>query len=349
MEMIQRITFLFPFLCKTIPLAKRELAAWREGLSGCKSRQLQRLARKSIQEKAFHCIGGSSFYNLKGAQSLSLLQFIVSFQTISDYLDTLCDEGGIYCEKSFRQLHKALEKALMVGESHDDYYSFYPQQEDGGYLESLVEKCQRLLVDFPSYRAVQGKALKLVHLYIDLQSLKHLSPENRENRLIEWHKKKCSIEELSWYEFAAACGSTLGIFSLLSLACKEKAPKEEVVEMYEAYYPWVCGLHILLDYLIDALDDKKTGELNFISFYPKLQTMQERLLYFFKVSLSKTARLPNKSQHKMIVLGLLALYLSDQKARAIHPPLISHLIKKGGVESLLMHRLALLLRRWGYL
>lgn len=349
MNTIKKSTFLIEYLGKTLPLVRRELWRWQETLRECKSLKLKRLALKSIKEKAFHSIGGAVFSHVEGERCLSLLQFIVAFQTMSDYLDTLCDEGGIYCEKTFRQLHRSMERALVIEENHDDYYSYYPQKEDGGYLESLVERCQDFLRELPNYRMVQDKVLGLNQLYIDLQSLKHLSSDKRERRLIEWYQEKAPIEALSWYEYAAACGSTLALFSLLSLACKKEIKKEEVEAMYNAYFPWVCSLHILLDYLIDHCDDEKMGELNFISYYPHLHKTQERLLYVLETSLRKTSLLPYKKMHQTIIQGLLALYLSDDKAKNINKNIISQLLKKGGVASLFMKHLASVLRRVRYL
>lgn len=42
----------------------------------------------------------------------NFVKFIVAFQTISDYLDNLCDRVEVNDEQAFRQLHLAITDAL---------------------------------------------------------------------------------------------------------------------------------------------------------------------------------------------------------------------------------------------
>lgn len=336
--------FLWQYVRRILPLVKKELKKWEEFHRGSRDTPLKALALKSLREKAFHAIGGGAFLPFTQGDGTPLLRFIVSFQTISDYLDTLCDENRLYCEKTFRRLHSSLRKALMPYEDHDDYYQFYPFKEDGGYLLSLVEECQEMAKRLPGFFCVQERILELTHLYIDLQSLKHLSPGIRERRLIEWAEKGSSLYGIDWYEFAAASGSTLGIFSLLSMAGHSLESKD-LKETARAYFPWVSGLHILLDYLIDLEEDREEGELNFVSFYPHPRESLERMKYFYHMSFKKTALLPLKTYHHTILKGLLALYLSDSKRRMVPYQIPEDLLAEGGGEAIFMHRLCLLLRR----
>lgn len=349
MAIIKTLVFLLSYLGKTRSQVKGELNHWRRSLATCSDKNLQQLAYKSIQEKAFHCIGGGAYAVLEKKRTRPLLQFIVSFQTISDYLDNLCDEGESQDEQAFLQLHRSMIRALQPKGGHDDYYRFYPYQRDGGYLQSLVEECQKTVTAFPAYHAVQDEILLLVTRYIQLQSLKHLSKETREERLKEWYKKECFMEEIRWYEFAAACGSTLGIFSLLALSCNKKIDTEEKENLYRAYFPWICGLHILLDYLIDAAEDKKKGELNFIDCYQNPRDCQERLLTFLHHAQKNTHCLPQRERHGTIIQGLLALYLSDKKRKTVPPHISSSLLKSGGWEAIFMQRLGCVLRKAGIL
>ena len=49
-----------------------------------------------IRDKEFHCLGGSVYAPRTGGQRKDDgLRLIVAFQTISDYLDNLCDRTGV--------------------------------------------------------------------------------------------------------------------------------------------------------------------------------------------------------------------------------------------------------------
>src|SRR5690606_30189236 len=80
-----------------------------------------------------------------------------------------------------------------------------------------------------------------------------------------------------------------------------------------AYFPYICALHILLDYLIDQEEDRRGGDLNFCSYYLDEGQTVERLRYIVDQASRAGRRLPDGRFHLMIVEGLLALYLSDPK------------------------------------
>src|SRR5690606_22277894 len=107
-----------------------------------------------------------------------------------------------------------------------------------------------------SYTAVKPYVLDLVQLYCDLQVHKHIHPSLREQALLDWwqeHRHRCP--DLAWQEFAAATGSTLGVFMLFMAASEPGLSEEEAAKIQAGYFPYICALHILLDYLIDQEED----------------------------------------------------------------------------------------------
>jgi tetraprenyl-beta-curcumene synthase len=120
---------------------------------------------------------------------------------------------------------------------------------------------------------------------------------------------------LKWWELAAACGSTLGIFALWSTAANEGPLGPTVSGIKESYFPWINGLHILLDYLIDQEEDLETGDMNFVSFYEDKHEQWRALEYFLSESLRRSKDLSFPELHRMVVSGLLAMYLSDPKVK----------------------------------
>ncbi|HOB86273.1 MAG TPA: tetraprenyl-beta-curcumene synthase family protein [Bacillota bacterium] len=342
-------TSLRRFLTAVLPQVSRELKRWHRQLEGCSDWTLLVQATSSLQHKRFHAQGGSFYALYNPLYAKTLVPLIVAVQTISDYLDNLCDRGGIYHEAAFRCLHRSFLDALSLeSNGNGDYYTFYTARNDGGYLQALVEESRRRLQELPSYPAVQEEVVRLASLYCDLQVNKHLDPAIRLARLKKWFKEKASVfhPSIYWWEFSAACGSTLAIFALMAAATRPRTGKKEVKAIVEAYFPWVCGLHILLDYFIDQAEDAREGDFNFVACYPSPEETRRRLALFLQQSLKKVSRLPHPGFHRAIVHGLLAVYLSDGKVKAQGLQQTARfLLSQAGAEARTMFRLCQVLRK----
>jgi tetraprenyl-beta-curcumene synthase len=185
----------------------------------------------------------------------------------------------------------------------------FPRGEDGGYLQGLVKDCREALRGNVAFARSREWALELTKLYIDLQSFKHLERETGEEKLAALYQRhRHRYPGLHWWEFAAACGSTLGVFVLTASPVDPEA-------VCRAYMPWVNGFHILLDYFIDQEEDARHGDMNLVSYHGKQEEQVRRLLWFYQRSRQAVRGLESPF-HAMVVDGLLALYLSDAKARS---------------------------------
>lgn len=343
------------FLTVVLPQVSRELSRWQQQLTVSADWPLLQQALASLSKKRFHAQGGSFYalYNFNPVYMKTQVSLIVALQTISDYLDNLCDRGGIYDEVAFRYLHQAMVAALTRGPIRErDYYRFYPSKNDGGYLEALVAECRGCIALLPGYPVVEPEILRLVSLYNDLQVYKHLDPAMRNSRLRRWFKEKATptTPSLHWWEYAAACGSTLGLFALFGLATSSATDLQDVRKVVEAYFPWVCGLHILLDYWIDQDEDLQEGDLNFVACYQSPAAAAERRSLFLKKALQEVSALPHTAFHRSVVQGLLAVYLSDPKVKQQGLQQAARsLLQAGGTGTEFFYRLCLLLRRLGAL
>lgn len=385
---------------RVFPEVERELKHWRQRLEAAGDPELRRQGLDSISRKRFHAQGGS-IYALYPAVSSPpaavrsatqrlhaggrrehprrspandgsrrLVPFIVAFQTISDYLDNLCDrapsavsglrpartENGVHGRgcldtAAFRQLHLAYTDALDPDGGSADYYRFYPCRDDGGYLQALVDRCRQALRGIPSYSRVQDEALRLARLYADLQTFKHARPPLREGLLRDWFAAHAgTYPDLNWWEFAAATGSTLGIFALCAAAADPALTSGAAGRLAAGYFPWISGLHIMLDYFIDQAEDEAGGDLNFVTYYDGDGQCREQLLLFFNRALEQAAGLPDPLFHTTIVRGLPAFYLSDPKAPEQGlGGAADVLLEAGGAGTLSMYRACRLLRRLGKL
>jgi tetraprenyl-beta-curcumene synthase len=129
-----------------------------------------------------------------------------------------------------------------------------------------------------------------------------------------WHAEhQGEFPEVSWFEFAAATGSTLGMFALFLASLDPNLSPAQAEAIVKAYFPWVCGLHILLDSVIDQQEDREQGDQNFMDCYRDQAEMRSRLKTFITESMVRVRTLPDPAFHQTVVTGLLAVYLSDTK------------------------------------
>lgn len=299
-----------------LPGVKEELGGWRRMAEAIPDPELRKQAIDSMTAKEFHCQGGAVYAAANLDRRDALIPLIVALQTISDYLDNLCDRSTSLDPEDFRLLHRSMLDAVTPGAPLTNYYALRSEQDDGGYLHELVKRCQSCTMQLPSYGIVQEEVRALVSLYGDLQVYKHIDRELREPRLLEWWNRHSErYPELMWNEFAAATGSTLGMFMLFLAASDEKLTPSGGPFIREAYFPAINGLHILLDYLIDQEEDRVGGDLNFCSYYADQEQLNDRLLRMVRAARHAADRLPFARFHRMIVEGLIALYLSDPKVR----------------------------------
>lgn len=333
-----------------LPLVHNELSYWRNRANGIPNAELRNQALSSINEKAFHCEGGGVIALLSYQHLESCIKFIIAYQTISDYLDNLCDRSTSLNPLDFEALHESMPHALTIGEGQNyNYYRYREDQDDGGYLRDLVVTCQSVLTKVPHYSLIKTEIIELANYYCSLQVHKHVVVEERVSRLEKWFQGvDKSLPEMKWYEFSACSGSTLGIFVLVSHAFGDNLEKSDVTKIRNGYFPYVQGLHILLDYLIDQEEDIAGGDLNFCSYYPNEETLVERLFHFLDEADEQIKGIPNEKFHRLLNRGLLGVYMSDSKVNEQSQVrrLARQLIKKGGPISYFFYLNGRAYRKW---
>lgn len=346
-DKLYSINLIFKFVSQVFPVVNRELTYWQSYAEAYAEEELSTQALASIHYKRFHCLGGSIYSLYRNVDRYSFIRFITALQTISDYLDNLCDRTGITNEPAFRQLHLAITDALTPDGALHDYYKYYPFQQDGEYLTSLVSTCRQEVIRLPAYSVIRPDLLKLAAWYSELQTYKHLTLSERKQKMAAWAGSHLSPDtNIAFWEFAAAAGSTLGIFMLCAAAADPKLSRDDTDRIFSVYFPWICGLHILLDYFIDREEDLLAGDLNFTSYYKDADEMLTRFKFFIRQAVSQSDTLPNPAFSKTVICGLLALYLSDPKAlTAREKPITKTLLTYAGPYTKLLHTLCRLLRK----
>jgi tetraprenyl-beta-curcumene synthase len=308
------ITLMSRVYRKILPAVHKELAYWKSRAEKIPNPELRTQALASIKHKTFHCEGGAILALTAKEDYKKAIKFIVAYQTISDYLDNLCDRSTSLDPEDFAALHESMSDALVLEADKKNYYRLRDDQDDDNYLNDLSEACRSVLRELKNYEAIKDYLLELCQYYCDLQIHKHVKIEERVPRLEEWfHNNQHRLPEMEWYEFSACSGSTLGIFCLISYALRDDFQACDAENIRKGYFPYIQGLHILLDYFIDQEEDIAGGDLNFCSYYHSEETLFQRLKHFVVEADRHTEFLPHKKFHQLINRGLLGIYLSDAK------------------------------------
>ncbi|WP_214483699.1 tetraprenyl-beta-curcumene synthase family protein [Bacillus sp. SM2101] len=299
---------------EVLPTVHHYLAYWRHKAENIPNKELRKQAIASINDKTFHCEGGSILALLAKEHLDDCIGFIVAYQTISDYLDNLCDRSTSLDPNDFRALHNSMPHALTIHSDKENYYRYRDEQADGGYLHDLVTTCQRILQKSKHYEQIAPYLLELSLYYCDLQVHKHVTIEERVPRLEKWFEDyESELPKMEWYEFSACSGSTLGIFCLVAYSFNDYFEEGMAQKIRNSYFPYIQGLHILLDYFIDQEEDRQGGDLNFCFYYQNQEEMIQRFIHFVEEADKNTAGLPDEKFHRLINRGLLGIYLSDEK------------------------------------
>ncbi|MBB6448066.1 tetraprenyl-beta-curcumene synthase [Geomicrobium halophilum] len=329
---------------ETVPEVHRQLDYWKKKAGEIPDEHLSKQASWTIDDKTFHCEGGSILAMLAGGNKEAFIRFLVAYQTICDFLDTLCDKSESQDPDDFRALHQALLDGLTPGENLKDYYRVRGGYDDGGYLHELVKTCQETVQALPGFPAMQPVMKELSGYYVDFQVYKHVPADEREDLLIAFHERNQPfLPEMRWYEFSCCVASTLGLYCLAAYAATQPRTEEEATTIKNAYFPWLQGVHIMLDYFIDQEEDLAEGEMNFAAYYESEDEMVSRFRYMDKRAEESLDGLPDEKFHRLIKRGLFAIYLADGKVQE-NPEMkrtAKRLIKLGGLPTAFFY-----LNRW---
>lgn len=295
------------------PVARSEMRRLRRCAQGIPDPQLRRLALDAQRRKWASLEGAAAFAVFtprKGRAQLARL--LVDLQGVFDYADTLMEQPCADPAVNARQLHYAFLAALQPELPHRDYYRHHARREDGGYFTGLVDTCRADLGTLPSYPVVASAVARHARRVVFYQSDINLATPRDYPRLEKWARNQTAGAALNWWEVGAACGSSLAIFAHVAAAANPELASAEVNAIDALYWPWAEALHILLDSLIDRAEDRETNQPNLLDHYVSQAEMTERV----GLLASETAKRAREvaPHHRLILAGMVALYLSDEQA-----------------------------------
>lgn len=308
------------FLTAVVPRASRVLRSIEDDARSIPDRALREQALASISDKAYHVQGGCILATfLQGEAAQRYVDIVAALETIYDYLDNLCDRLPNVPATAYPTLHEALFDALDDRRSLGDYYRDGPFRDDGGYLRRLVERVRLGIAGLPNYAAVREQLVEIAGYYAELQTFKHAGPGTGEATCNAWYERnRDRFPGLYWWEFAAACGSSMPVFALLHLASQKTLAPDAVGLTAAAYFPNLSAVHILLDYFIDQAEDREHRELNFVACYSSSAEAISRVRRLLTSTAARVRALQDGEWHAFVLRAMCLFYLTHPKVFEQH-------------------------------
>jgi tetraprenyl-beta-curcumene synthase len=295
------------------PVVHSEIRRLRQRAREIPDPVLRSLALEAQRRKWASLEGAAAFATFTPRkQRARVVRLLVDLQGVFDYADTLMEQPSDDPAANARQLHQAFLTALQPDLPHHDYYQHHARCEDGGYLTELADTCRTFIRELPSYPVVADAVMRHARRVVFYQSDINLATTNDYQHLVRWASKQASGTELNWWELGAACGSSLAIFAHIAAAADPALTPGEANAIEALYWPWAEALHILLDNLVDRAEDRETHQHNLLDHYTSQEEMTERL----GMLAGETAKRAREvaPHHRLILAGMVALYLSDEQA-----------------------------------
>lgn len=308
------------YWCSVYPRVCREVERQRRLAAAIPEPALREVALSALRDKRANIDGAAAFAAfVPRAQRAAVLRAQVAFQSLYDYLDVLTERPNSDPVGNSRQLHGALVAALDPRARGGEHLAHPAASEDGGYLQSRVERCQSALSALPSYAAVQPSAARLGGYIREYQSFNVTDARAPCEALARWSTEHTPAGSgLRWWETAASAGSSLGLFALIAMAGRPGARADDALAVERAYFPWVGALHSLLDSLIDLHDDRASGQPALVEHYGTAEDTARGLTRLAEEARLRVAELPDADSHALVLAAMASVYLAEPQARDPH-------------------------------
>jgi tetraprenyl-beta-curcumene synthase len=299
------------YLLRVLPQVRTELAHWRVAAAEIPDLTLRRAAAQALQKRG-NIEGAALFATMAPSQHRrNTVRALVALQTAYNYLDALSERPSEDPIANADQLHQALLIALRPGTEHVDYYAHNKERSDGGYLTAILDNCQTALAGLPSYPALAPTARFAAARILDFQALNQPKAHGGHEALKRWATEAAPAGTApSWWETAAAAGSSLSVHALIAAAADPHLDPDAARDIDRAYFPWTGALHSLLDSLVDRDEDHRNGQPSLIGYYKSPTDAALRLQTLALRGRAASEPLPCPQAHRVILTAMCAYYLS---------------------------------------
>jgi tetraprenyl-beta-curcumene synthase len=100
---------------------------------------------------------------------------------------------------------------------------------------------------------------------------------------------------------------------LIASAANPRFDAADALALEDAYFPWIGGLHSLLDNLIDKHEDEAAGHRSLVEYYGP-QRAAQRMRWIAEQATALARELPHSRRHMVILAAMIGNYLSTPEA-----------------------------------
>jgi tetraprenyl-beta-curcumene synthase len=327
----------FSYWTSVFPRVCWHIARWQRQARRIPDPVLRQLALAALSQKRGNIEGAAAFaafapWSRRGQATRAAS----AFQAAYNLLDMLGEQPSTDPVLDGERLHNALLYAVgwpadgtvadgprrTVADRPDpgvqalDWYEHHPQREDGGYLERLLEECREAFASLPRYAVAAPAARAAAERIVAFQSLNLSEAQGDHTGLERWAREATPRGAgLQWWETAAAAGSSLGVHALIAAAAEPGLDAHDAKLLEQAYFPWIGGLHSLLDNLIDKHEDEAAGHRSLVEYYGP-ERAAERMRWMAEQASSLAQELPHSRRHTVVLAGMIGNYLSTPEAHS---------------------------------
>lgn len=284
---------------------------------------LESLAKRSNLE------GAAAFAALTPrATRRPALQALLAFQSLYNHADVLAEQAAAVSLAHVRLAHLPLTCVFADSRLGEDPGAAGSWAGDDRYVGELVERCRLALASLPSAALVRDAALRSAGRIAEFQA--HSRPAATPAELELWARAlPPRAPGMSWWETAAACGSSLSVHALIAAAGTPRLDPTTVARLEHAYGAQVGALHSLLDSLIDQDDDALIGQPSLIALYPSARAATVAMGELARDAVAAAHALPHARRHAVIVAAMASLYLSAPQARTPRAEPVARAVRAG--------------------
>jgi tetraprenyl-beta-curcumene synthase len=321
-----------------LPAAAREVRIWKARARAIPDGPLRQDALDALTRKRTHTEGAALFSVLPDGRDLHLLQLLVAYEIMADFIDNVSERNAKTSRVDGLQINLALIEAIDPGESISDHYRHHRWRDDGDYLIALVEACRESCVQLPSYEHVRAQAVRAARLAQVLGLNHEPEPSLRDAALMGWAAREFAGEsELIWFESAAAASGWLAVLALLALAAEPACEAACVADTYAAYLPWTSLAGTMLDSYVDTVEDACNADHSYIAHYSSDCVAVQRTRWAIERSARAVGSLRAGHRHAIIAACMVAMYSSKDSALIpVRRSTTRSLVRAGGSLAVLM-------------
>jgi tetraprenyl-beta-curcumene synthase len=319
----------FSYWLTVFPRVCLHIGRWKRLAGRIPDPVLRRLAIAALMEKRGNIEGAAAFAAFVPARRRGkVTRALSAFQAAYNLLDMLGEQPSADPVLDGERLHSGLLWALgwpaatpKEGESDPgverlDWYEHHPQREDGGYLDALLTECRNAFSRLPCYAKAAPAARAAAERIVAFQSLNLSESQGDHTALERWARAATPPGAgLQWWETAAAAGSSLGVHALIAAGADPHLDGRTVELLECAYFPWIGGLHSLLDNLIDKHEDEAAGHRSLVEYYGP-QRAAQRMRWMAEQATLVARELPHSRRHSVILAAMIGNYLSTPEAHS---------------------------------